>query len=206
MELTMKKIILILLISLSSISFAIGQNARNISNIPLNAVNPIVAQHAQSSGISFTSNHSQYQLILGGRAILQNDNSVAAQIASSSSNNIWSDQKGPFNISIGAGGASANSSLSNNGVSFNQIAYNPQSGNVGIIVGDIIVKLKPNTSAETIASIFGINLVANFQHLNIASYRIQSWQNIFTVEKALSLNPGIEYAQIDVIENFSYAE
>ena len=76
----MKKIILILLISLSSISFAIGQNARNISNIPLNAVNPIVAQHAQSSGISFTSNQSQYQLILGGRAILQNDNSVAAQL------------------------------------------------------------------------------------------------------------------------------
>jgi hypothetical protein len=200
----MKKIITILLISLSSISFAIGQNARNISNIPLNAVNPIVAQHAQSSGISFTSNQSQYQLILGGRAILQNDNSVAAQFASSSNNNLWSDQKGPFNISIGAGGASANSSLNNNGVSFNQIAYNPQSGNVGIIVGDIIVKLKPNVSAETIASIYGINLIDNFEQINIASYRVQNWQSIFTVTQDLNKNAGIEYAEIDIIENFAY--
>jgi len=200
----MKKIIIVLLISLSSISFAIGQNARNISNIPLNAVNPIVAQLAQSSGISFTSNESQYQLILGGRAILQNDNSVAATSANSPSNNLWSDQKGPYNISIGAGGASANSSLSNNGVSFNQIAYNPQSGNVGIIVGEIIVKLKPNSSAESIASIYGIKLTQSFDDINTAFYRVQDWQNIFTVTQALGKNSGIEYAEIDIIENFAY--
>ena len=203
----MKKIITILLISLSSISLAIGQNARNnISDLALNAVSPIVIQKAQASGVAFTSNQNQYQLILGGRAIARNDNTLAAQSATSTSNNLWLDTKGPFSLSIGVGGDSANSTLSNNGVSFNQIAYNPQSGNIGIIVGEIIVKLKPNISAETIANIFGINLVANFQHINIASYRIQSWQNIFTVEKALSLNPGIEYAQIDIIENFSYAE
>ena len=200
----MKKIIIVLLISLSSISFAIGQNARNISNIPLNAVNPIVAQLAQSSGISFTSNESQYQLILGGRAISQDDNSAAAKSASSPNNNIWSDQKGPFNISIGAGGASANSSLSNNGVSFNQIAYNPQSGNVGIIVGDIIVKLKPNASAESIASIYGIKLTQSFDDINTVFYRVQDWQNIFTVTQALGKNSGIEYAEIDIIENFAY--
>jgi len=203
----MKKIITIFLISLSSISLAIGQNARNnISDLALNAVSPIVIQKAQASGVAFTSNQNQYQLILGGRAIALNDNTLAAQSATSTSNNLWLDTKGPFSLSIGVGGDSANSTLSNNGVSFNQIAYNPQSGNIGIIVGEIIVKLKPNISAETIANIFGINLVANFQHINTASYQIQSWQNIFTVEKALSLNPGIEYAQIDVIENFSYAE
>ena len=203
----MKKIITILLISLSSISFAIDQTARNnISDLALNAVSPIVIQKAQASGVVFSSNQNQYQLILGGRAIALSDNSVAAQWATSARNNLWSDTKGSFSLSIGAGGDSANSTLSNNGVSFNQIAYNPQSGNVGIIVGDIIVKLKPNISAESIANIFGINLVGNFEHINLASYRIQSWQNIFTVEQALNLNPGIEYAQIDIIEKFLVAE
>ena len=85
----MKKIITIFLISLSSISLAIGQNARNnISDLALNAVSPIVIQKAQASGVAFTSNQNQYQLILGGRAIALNDNTLAAQSATSTSNNL----------------------------------------------------------------------------------------------------------------------
>jgi hypothetical protein len=198
----MKKIIPILLITFSGSIFA----NTPILSLNLLQTSPIIIQKALASGVVFSSNQNNYQLILGGRAIAKNNNSVAAQSANSVAGNLWTGENGPFVVSVGNGGQSSNSALSSNGVRYNQIVYNTRSGQIGIIVGDIIVKLKPNISAETIANIFGINLVANFQHINIASYQIQSWQNIFTVEKALSLNPGIEYAQIDVIENFSYAE
>jgi len=204
----MKKLIVILFFSLSSLSLAMstpGQSNRNASNsLPPNMVSPIVAQQAQSSGIKFISNQIQYQLILGGRAILASNKSEAAQNANLISNNLWSDTKGSFNLSIGVGGDSANHSLRSNGVNFNQIVYNPQSGNVGIIVGEIIVKLKPNVSAESIGNLYGINLTSNFKHINTASYRVQNWQNIFTVTQDLKKNFGIEYAEIDIIENFDY--
>ena len=204
----MKKIILILLISLSSISFAIGQNARNISNIPLNAVNPIVAQHAQSSGISFTSNQSQYQLILGGRAILQNDNSVAAQIASSSSNNIWSDQKGSYQLSIGisSNNGAMSSNLDNNTKDFNLIAFNSSSNGIAIINDDIIVKLLPNYFAEEIAATFNINLVENFTQINTAMYQVNKGQDMFAITQRLQNHPGVEFAEIDVTEHLLIAK
>ena len=194
----MKKLIVLLLISLSTAAFA------NKGVDPSSLTNPIVVQKALDSGVVFTSNQVQYQLILGGRAVNQNTNNMAALSASSDRSNLWSDQKGPFQVFIVGEASNASlATMSSSAGSYNQIAYNPETGNVAIIVGEIIVKLKPNVSAETIASIYNINLTNNFQQINTAIYRVNDWQDIFTIAKQLSENSGIEFAEVDVIEHFA---
>ena len=194
----MKKLIVILLISLSTVAFA----DRDVD--PSSLTSPIVVQKALDSGVVFTSNQVQYQLILGGRAVNQNANNVAALSASSDRSNLWSDQKGPFQVFIVSEASNASlAAMSSSASSYNQIAYNPETGNVAIIVGEIIVKLRPNVSAEVIAAIYNINLVNNFQQINTAFYRVNDWQDIFTITKQLSENPAIEYAEVDVIEHFA---
>ena len=197
----MKKLIVILLISLSTVAFA----DRDVD--PSSLTSPIVVQKALDSGVVFTSNQVQYQLILGGRAVNQNTNNVAslATLSVSSNNNyLWSDKKGPFQVFITSEASNASlAAMSSSASSYNQIAYNPETGNVAIIVGEIIVKLRPNVSAEVIAAIYNINLVNNFQQINTAIYRVNDWQDIFTITKQLSENPAIEYAEVDVIEHFA---
>mgnify|MGYP000406772523 FL=1 len=197
----MKKIIPILLITFSGSIFA----NTPILSLNLLQTSPIVIQKALASGVVFSSNQNNYQLILGGRAIAKSNNSVAAQSANSGTSNLWSGENGPFVVSIGSAGQSSNSSLSTNGVSYNQIVYNPRSGQIGIIVGDIIVKLKPYYSAETIANTFNINLIESFENINTAFFNVNPGQDIFTIAQALSAHPGVELAEIDVIENFPEA-
>jgi hypothetical protein len=198
MEIKMKKIIPILLITLSGSIFA------NTPIISLNLLqtNPIVIQKALASGVVFSSNQNNYQLILGGRAIAKNNNSVAAQSANSVASNLWTGENGPFVVSVGNSGQSSNSALSSNGVSYNQIVYNTRSGQIGIIVGDIIVKLKPNYSVVTLASTFNINVINNFENINTAVFNVNPGQDIFTITQVISAHPGVEFAEIDVIENF----
>ena len=197
----MKKLIVLLLISLSTAAFA------NKGVDPSSLTSPIVVQKALDSGVVFTSNQVQYQLILGGRAVNQNTNNVASLAAlsvSSNNNYLWSDKKGPFQVFIASEASNASiAAMSSSASSYNQIAYNPETGNVAIIVGEIIVKLRPNVSAEVIAAIYNINLVNNFQQINTAFYRVNDWQDIFTITKQLSENPAIEFAEVDVIEHFA---
>ena len=197
MENMMKKILTLLLILPSLISYADGVNLN-----PVSSMSSVVVQKALASGVTFTTNQVQYQLILGGRAFTKSDNSVAAQSAQSSTSNLWSDEHGPYLVSIDAGGHSANSSLSANGANFKQIAYNPDSGKVAIIVGDIVVKIRPSYSAEAIAATYNINLVENFKDISYAWYQVNSGQDIFAMAQNLSGHPGVESSEIEVKEHF----
>lgn len=199
-----KKIILILLISLSAISYAIDKTEDQLSR----SMSPIVVQKALDSGVVFTTNQYNYQLILGGRAFTNTINSRGDQAQtqtasfSSSNSNLWSSQSGPYQFSVSAVETSVNSSLSSNAVSYKQIAYNPETGNIGIIVGDIVVKLLPYYDAETIAGTFNIELAYNFENINTVIFQVNSRQDIFAIAERLSEHPGVEFAEVDVIENF----
>ena len=185
MENTMKKILTLSLIFASLMSFEVGAatKARNLNNSSMSSV---VVQKALASGVTFTTNQVQYQLVSGGRAILKSNNSVAARSANSSTSNLWSDEHGHFLLSIGAGGQSANNSLRSSGVNFNQIAYSPDNKNVVILSGYILVKIRPTYSAEAIAATYNINLVENFNDISYAWYRVNSGQDIFAIAQNLS--------------------
>jgi hypothetical protein len=194
MENIMKKILTLSLILASMMPYAEEVNLN-----PLFSPSAVVVQKALASGVTFTTNQVQYQLVLGGRAFAKSDNSVAAR---SSTSNLWSDEHGPFMVSIDAGGQSANSSLRTNGVNFMQLAFNPDSGKVAVITGVVIVKIRPTYSAETIASTYSINLVQNFEDISYAFYQVNSGQDIFAIAQNLSGHPGVASAEIEAVENF----
>jgi len=198
MENTMKKILTLSLIFASLMSFEVGAatKARNLNNSSMSSV---VVQKALASGVTFTTNQVQYQLVSGGRAILKSNNSVAARSANSSTSNLWSDEHGHFLLSIGAGGQSANNSLRSSGVNFNQIAYSPDNKNVVILSGYILVKIRPTYSAEAIAATYNINLVENFNDISYAWYRVNSGQDIFAIAQNLSGHAGTESAEVELI-------
>ena len=196
----MKKIIPILLISLSGISCAIDKT----NDSPLVSISSVVISQALASGVTFVNSQQEYQLILGGRAVnINNTNSnVSSLSGNSNSNNLWAGEQGPYLLSIAGNETSTNSaSASMANSNFNQIAYNPRSGQIGIIVGDIVVKLRPYYRAETIASTFNINLITSFDNIDTAIFRINPGQNIFTIAEQLSGYVGVEFAEIDIIDN-----
>ena len=196
----MKKIILLSLISFSGFSHGIDKS----NEYPSFSVSPIVVQQALASGVTFSNSQQEYQLILGGRAVHQNNiNSNTSSLSSASnSNSLWTGEQGNFQLSIVGSDTTTNSASASIAVSnFNQIAFNPKNGQISIIVGDIIVKLKPYFSAETIADTFNINLVSKFENINTAVFRINPGQNIFNIVEQLSSNSGVEFAEIDIADN-----
>ena len=197
----MKKILTLLLILPSVMSYANGVNLIE----PGSLTSQVVVQKALDSGVAFTSSQFNYQLILGGRAIAKSDNSTSARSAHSSASNLWSDEHGPYLVSIGTGGQSANSSLRTNGVNFRQIAYNPETGNIAIISGEIVVNIKPSYSAETIAATFNIDLVDNLENISYAYYQVRAGQDIFNIAQNLSEHPGVASAEIIAREDYKQA-
>jgi len=198
MENTMKKILTLSLIFASLMSFEVGA-ATKARNLNSSSMSSVVVQKALASGVTFTTNQVQYQLVSGGRAILKSNNSVAARSANSSTSNLWSDEHGHFLLSIGAGGQSANNSLRSSGVNFNQIAYSPDNKNVVILSGYILVKIRPTYSAEAIAATYNINLVENFNDISYAWYRVNSGQDIFAIAQNLSGHAGTESAEVELV-------
>ena len=60
----------------------------------------------------------------------------------------------------------------------------------------------PYYNAVTVASCFNINLTNNFENINAEALKVKPVQDIFTITQAISAHPGVEFAEIDVIENF----
>ena len=168
--------------------------------------NPIVAQKAQESGISFVSNSDQYQLILGGRAIKEGI-SLSAMSASQNeqqSNLLWEGANGAFELSISSQNlAQRSAQLSSSGVDYNQIAYNPRTGGIGIVTGQIIVTYTDSFNSTLISESFGIQLSQDFPHLRTAFYSINVWQDIFTITNSLNQSGLVSKAEVEVIENFA---
>ena len=197
----MKKLHILLIVTISLTAFA---NEKPSSN---NTTNTLVIQKAQQSNVNFSSNNEQYQLIADGKAVKKSTTNYSS-LSSSENNtnsNQWLSSVGPYQVSIGSSDqntqltASATSASSN----YNQIAYNPRTGNVAIITGQIVITLKSGTTAQSIASSHNINLSANYPHLNTAFFTVTTGQDIFEIIKLLKQDTGVASAEVDVIEHFA---
>jgi hypothetical protein len=167
-------------------------------------VNPIVTQKAQESGVGFTSNSEQYQLIADGYAQQQNTVNIGSLSDGLSIPTQWSSQRGSYQVFISSDSASQviqSASASSSG--YNQIALNPRTGNVAIITGQIVVTFANNTTAQSIASSYNINLSRDYPRLNTAFFTVNAEQDIFSIAKALNEDAGVTSAQVDVIEHFA---
>lgn len=167
-------------------------------------VNSIITQKAQESGIDFTSNSEQYQLIADGYAQQQNTVNIGSLSDGLSTPTQWSSQRGSYQVFISSDNTNQvvqSASASSSG--YNQIALNPRTGNVAIITGQIVVTFAGSASAQSIASNYNINIHADYPHLNTTFFTVNAGQDIFSIAKALNEDADVTSAQVDVIEHFA---
>jgi len=198
----MKVLPAVALILISASSCANVETTKGFST----EINPIVAQKAKNSGISFMSNTDQYQLIAGGRAV-KSGGLASAMTASQSqelSEPLWESSNGAFFLSISdltVNQQKAQTLASGN--SYNQIAYNPRTGGIGVVTGQIIVAYTSSFDASFIGDSFGIQLIDDFTHLKTAFYTVNPGQDIFLVTESLNQSGLVSSAEVEVIENFA---
>jgi hypothetical protein len=89
------------------------------------------------------------------------------------------------------------------GNSYNQIAYNPRTGGVAIITGQIIVTYTASFNADFIGESFSIQLAQDFLHLNTAFYTVNAGQDIFLITNNLIQSGLVSSTEIEVIKNFA---
>ena len=195
---------LLLLVTLSCLSLTACAGSEIIRSSGIQE-NPIVAQKANASGVSFVSNSDQYQLISGGQAVKKVSSSLSATQTGYSSEVLWKGTNGTFELSItdktlAQQRAQASSISSSN---YNQIAYNPRTGGIGVITGQIIVSYTGNFDAESIGLSYSMQLVQDFAHLKTAFYTVNSGQDIFLITNSLNQSGLVSNAEVEVIENFA---
>ena len=196
-----KKILLPILICLLSFTTHAFWEKTSTNKI---ADNSVLVQKAQESGVLFSNNNEQYQLIADGRAVRQTTSNTAS-LSTNQNNTLWSGSRGPYQVFINDSttqtAQTASASTSSN--DYNQIAYNPRTGNVAILTGKIIVKLTNGVTAESIASNHNIILSANYPHINTAFFTVNTGQDIFSIAQLIAQDVNVVSAEIDAIEHFA---
>jgi len=197
------KILLAVALSLTSLSSCASTEITRDRGVE---VNPIIAQKAQESGISFMSNTDQYQLILGGRAIKKGASVSRLSASQGGVQNevLWEGANGAFILTISNSNTDQQSAQSlSNSSNYNQIAYNPRTGGIGVITGQIIVSYTDGFDSEFLEASYGIQLVQDFAHLKTAFYTVNAGQDIFLITDYLNKGGLVTKAEVEVMENFA---
>ena len=197
------KILLAVALSLTSLSSCASTEITKDRGVE---VNPVIAQKAQESGISFMSDTDQYHLILGGRAIKEGASISGLSASQEEVQNevLWEGANGPFNLTISNSNAGQQRAQAlSNSSNYNQIAYNPRTSGIAVITGQIIVSYTDGFDSEFLEASYGIQLVQDFAHLKTAFYTVNVGQDIFLITDYLNQGGLVTIAEVEVIENFA---
>jgi|GEM_PF-6777281 hypothetical protein len=82
-----------------------------------------------------------------------------------------------------------------------KMAYNTRTGNRALVTGQIIVQLQPDITAQDIADTYGLGIISDFTHLNLAFLTINSGQELLQMVQLINQDTRIESAEIDILEH-----
>ena len=80
------------------------------------------------------------------------------------------------------------------------VVLNSRTGNLGIVTGNVIVKLKDIEQADEIAAEFNLNLKKAYSHLSTAFYLPSSDQDMLQLTEELGNDSRVKRATIEVLE------
>ena len=152
-------------------------------------------------GASLTSNHQQYQILTGVRAVKRMAKEQPQQTLTRMGGGKLIETKGSF-VVFTAASQSAASVTSVNGTSYPAVV-NQRTGGIGILPGTVNVKLKDSANATSVASAHGLEVVRVFTHLQTAFYRVKTGQDVLAAATALAADARIESAEVEVIEHLN---
>ena len=194
----MKKYNIFLIFTISINVFA---RSIDISSIPKTYREPtpesaLLAQKANSSGISFNQSDNTYQLIQGGYAIQNSDNKNTALSYTDNDKSIGT--KSHYHLFIDNSSDLGNfNQLQQKGLS---IALNQRTDNIVILTGKLMVKFKDFSKAQKIAENYGIQISDEFPTLKTVFYNVGE-HNLFDMANTLRQDKElISSVEIDMIE------
>lgn len=153
-------------------------------------------------GQALTSNHQQYQVLPGVRAVASLAQESPQQTLTRVGGAQLIETKGVFVVFTTAQQSAPGIALVN-GATFYPTVFNPRTQGVGILPGTINVKLKNMANAAAVASGHGLEMVREFAHLQTVFYRVQPGQDVVAAAGALSADSRVTSAEAEVIENMA---
>lgn len=156
---------------------------------------------ALSRGPAFTSNHQSYQLLPEAQAATRHPGDTSAQITVQRlGSGTVIETKGHFVVFRAATTGSGRLEQVDS-VTVYPTAINTSNGNIGILPGTLVVRLKNTATAAAIATDHGLELVRSFPAINSAYYLVKPGQNLLAVASALSNDARVQQAEIEVLEH-----
>jgi len=153
-------------------------------------------------GSSITSNNQQYQILPGVRAAESLAREQPQQTLTRVGGGKLIETKGSF-VVFTAAQQSVASVTSINGATSYPTVLNTRTNGIGILPGTLSVKLKNMTSAAAVATDHGLEVVRIFAHLQTAFYRVKSGQDVVAAAAALTADPRVASAEVEVIEHIA---
>lgn len=153
-------------------------------------------------GSNISSNNQQYQILPGVRAAKSLSQEQPQQTLKRMGGGKLIETKGLFVVFTAAQQSSA-SVASVNGASSYPAAFNPRTGGIGILPGNLIVKLKNIDNAAAVATDHGLDVVRVFAHLQTASFRVKPGQDVVAAAAALAIDARVVSAEVEVIEHMN---
>jgi len=156
---------------------------------------------AQSRGSTVISNHQEYQILPGVRAVESLLNEQPQQTLTRMGGDKLIETKGPFVVFSTP--VQSQSSVTTVNVTSYTTVFNPRTGGVGIVPGTLNVKLKNSENAAAIASDHGLEVVRVFAHLQTAFYRVKPGQDVVAAVVSLASDSRVDSAELEVIEHMN---
>ena len=114
-------------------------------------------------------------------------------------------QKGMFQIYKSGGVVSENKLTSDSATSLTlyPVVLNQRTNQLGVVPGNIIVKMDDTSEAQLVSAEYGIQLKKQYAHLKTAIFNVEDGQDILEIYQHLQKDSRIQQVSIEVLENLN---
>ena len=153
-----------------------------------------------ANGTEVVFNDSTFKLIPKGKV------SAAGTVNLNDQNIVWSNQLGGYHAIIEAiPGRTIAQTNENSSFNNYQLAYNETTRRVAVITGNIIVKLKINIDAASIASDYNLSIAKDFPRIQRAFFKVENQSELASKLIALNADYRVIEANLEMMEHFHRA-
>jgi hypothetical protein len=153
-----------------------------------------------ANGTEIVFNDATFKLIPKGKV------SAAGTVNLNDQNIVWSNQLGGYHAIIEAiPGRTIAQTNENSSFNNYQLAYNETTRRVAVITGNIIVNLKINIDAASIASDYNLSIAKDFPRIQRAFFKVENQSELASKLIALNADYRVIEANLEMMEHFHRA-
>ena len=153
-----------------------------------------------ANGTEVVFNDATFKLIPKGKV------SAAGTVNLNDQNIVWSNQLGGYHVIIEAiPGRTIAQTNENSSFNNYQLAYNETTRRVAVITGNIIVNLKINIDAASIASDYNLSIAKDFPRIQRAFFKVENQSELASKLIALNADYRVIEANLEMMEHFHRA-